>query len=203
MMFFCATRVDLSEVSKPKSSQSPEPVESPLVSFSENNFQSVSCSSHKQQSSSSLAATQQITQQHLDAVKTEYEFKQRSEAFTQWLTKNQQEKAWFDLGVEMGGRFDAEEADYSWSLAEEAHLQSLFSQAPALAGVALKSTRCKSTQCQITISVMDQNHANETAMVISRTLGGEGATQIIIDNQIQKGEAVFYVARNEKGFEFN
>lgn len=200
---FCAAGVDLSEVSKPKSSQSPELVGSPLVSFSENSFQAASGSSHKQQSSSSLAATQQITQQQLDAVKTEYEFKQRSEAFTQWLTKKQQEKAWFDLGVEMGGRFDAEEADYSWSLAEEAHLQSLFSQAPALAGIALKSTRCKSTQCQITISVMDQNHANETAMAISRTLGGEGTTQIIIDNQVQRGEAIFYVARNEKGFEFN
>lgn len=200
---FFVTREGLRGSSEPKFSQPPEPVGPPLVSFSENNFQSTSDSLHKQQSSSPLAATQQITQQQLDAVKTEYEFKQRSDAFTQWLTKNQESKPWFDLGVEMGGRFDAEEADYSWSLAEEAHLQSLFSQAPALAGVALKSTRCKSTQCQITISVMDQNHANETAMAISQTLGGEGVTQIIIDNQVQKGEAIFYVARNEKGFELN
>lgn len=198
-----AVKEDLGEVTEPISLRLPELAQPSPARFSENNFQAASSSSRKQRSSSSSAVTQQVTQQQLDAVKTEYEFKQRSEAFTQWLTKNQQEKAWFDLGVEMGGRFDAEEADYSWSLAEEAHLQSLFSQAPALAGVALKSTRCKSTQCQITISVMDQNHANETAMAISQTLGDEGATQIIIDNQIQKGEAIFYVARNEKGFEFN
>lgn len=145
----------------------------------------------------------QLAQQQIDAVKTEYEFKQRSEAFTLWLTNHQKEKSWFDLGIEMRGRFDAEEIDHSWALAEEARLQSLFSQVPALAGVALKSTRCKSTQCQITISVMDNDHANETSMAISQVLGGEGSAQIIIDNQIQQGEAILYVSRNEKGFEFN
>jgi hypothetical protein len=200
---FLAIKEDLGEVSEPISPRLPQLALPSPANLSENNFHSDSDSSRTQQSSSSLAVTQQVTQQQLDAVKTEYEFKQRSEAFTQWLTKNQESKPWFDLGIEMGGRFEAEEADYSWSLAEEAHLQSLFSQAPALAGVALKSTRCKSTQCQITISVMDQEHANETAMTISQVLGSEGATQIIIDNQVQKGEAIFYVARNEKGFEFN
>ncbi len=145
----------------------------------------------------------QLAQEQVDAVKAEYEYQQRAEQFTQWLAKNQQEKPWFDLGMEMRGRFDTEDTDHSWALTEESHLQSLFSQSPALAGIALKSTLCKSTQCQITVSVMDNDHANETAMAISRVLGSEGSAQIIIDNQAQQGESILYIARNEKGFEFN
>ena len=153
--------------------------------------------------SSSAANEYQSMQEQMNALKAEYELKQRAEGFTQWLIKNQQEKAWFDLGIEMRGRFDAEETDHTWALEQESHLQSLFSQVPTLAGIALKSTHCKSTQCQITISVMDNDHANETAMAISQVLSREGAAQIIIDNQAQQGEAILYVARNEKGFEFN
>lgn len=170
----------------------------------ENNFHDVAGASINQQSPPSPElVVDQSAQDQIDAVKTEYEFKQRSEAFTNWLTKNQETKPWFDLGVEMRGRFDAEEADHSWANEEEGHIQSLFAQEQALAGIAVKSTQCKSTQCQITIGVMDQEHANETAMTISKVLGGENFSQIIIDSQVQKGETIFYVARNEKGFEFN
>jgi len=150
-----------------------------------------------------VPAVDQSAQQQIDAIKAEYDVKHRSEEFTQWLTKNQKEKSWFDLGIEMRGRFDAEETDHSWARAEEGHIQTLFAQEQALAGIALKSTQCKSTQCQITISVMDQDHANETAMTVSKVLGGEKFSQIIIDSQVQQGETIFYVARNEKGFEFN
>ena len=143
------------------------------------------------------------SQQQIDAIKAQYEFEQRSAKFTDWLTKNQKDKPWFDLGVEMNGRFAAEETDYSWATAEEGSLQALFIQDPALAGIALKSTSCKSTQCQITVSVMDQDHANETAMAISKVIGSHKATQIIIDNKVKQSEAIFYVSRNEKGFELN
>lgn len=152
--------------------------------------------SHSEQSNSS-----QPMQQQIDAVRAQYEFEQRSEKFTNWLTKNQKEKPWFDLGVEMGGRFEAEETDYSWAASEEGYFQTLFTQDPALAGIALKATSCKSTQCRITVSVMDQDHANETAMAISNVIGSHKSTQIIIDNNVKQGEATFYVSRNEKGFE--
>ncbi len=160
---------------------------------------------HKEQSlvNPEPSLADQSAQHQIDAIKAEYEFKQRSEAFTNWLTKNQETKPWFDLGVEMRGRFDAEKTDYSWANAEEGHIQSLFTQEQALAGLALKSTVCKSTQCQITISVMDQHQANDTAMTISNILGRNKSTQIIVDSQVKQGEAIFYVSRNEKGFEFN
>jgi hypothetical protein len=143
----------------------------------------------------------QPSQQQIDAIKAQYEAGQRSEKFTDWLTKNQKDKPWFDLGVEMNGRFAAEETDYSWAAAEEEYLQTLFVQEPALAGIALKSTSCKSTQCQIKVSVIDQDHANETAMAISKVISSNKSTQIIIDNKATQGEAIFYVSRNEKGFE--
>lgn len=149
-----------------------------------------------EQSNSSQPSRQQI-----DAIKAQYEAEQRSEKFTDWL-KNQKDKPWFDLGVEMNGRFAAEETDYSWAAAEEEYLQTLFVQESALAGIALKSTSCKSTQCQIKVSVMDQDHANETAMAISKAISSNKSTQIIIDNKATQGEAIFYVSRNEKGFEF-
>ncbi len=144
-----------------------------------------------------------INQTADNLTKEGYELKERASSFTNWLTKNHQEKPWFDLGIEMRGRFDAEETDYNWASAEEGHIQSLFVQQQTLAGIAVKSTTCKSTQCQITISVMDQDHANETAMTITRVLSGENFSQIIIDSQVQQGETILYVARNEKGFEFN
>lgn len=150
-----------------------------------------------------LSIADQIAQHKIDAVKAEYELKQRSENFTEWLTKNQTDKPWFDLGIEMRGRFDAEDTDHDWALTEEGHIQSLFSQEQALAGIALKSTFCKSTQCQITVSVLNQDHANETIMSISKVLSGENFSHVIVDNQAQLGETVLYVARNEKGFEFN
>lgn len=176
----------------------------PSQAAHENNFHSsVVASVDEPKKSPAAPVLDQSVQQRIDAITTEYEVKQRSEEFTQWLLKNQKEKSWFDLGIEMRGRFDAEETDHSWALNEEAHLQSLFSQAPALAGVALKSTRCKSTQCQITISVRDQDHANEIAMAMSQVLGSEKTAQIIFDSQVQQGETILYVARNEKGFEFN
>lgn len=200
---FSAVTADAGEISEQKSPAIPEIVKPLPVKDGENNFHENQGFAHQQQSPSSLAATNQISQQQLDAVKTEYEFKQRAEGFTQWLTNNQEAKPWFDLGIEMRGRFDIEEPDYQWALTQESHLQDLFSQTPALAGVALKSAICKSTQCQITISVLDHEHASETATAIGKVLGSEGTTQIIIDNQIQKGEAIFYVARNEKGFELN
>lgn len=170
----------------------------------ENNFHGVAgVSANQQKKSPPELVVDQSAQDQIDAVKTEYEFKQRTEAFTNWLTKNQETKPWFDLGVEMRGRFDAEETDHSWANEEEGHIQSLFAQEQTLAGIAVKSTQCKSTQCQITVSVMNQDHANETAMAISKVLGGEKFSQIIIDSRVQKGETIFYVARNEKGFEFN
>jgi hypothetical protein len=170
----------------------------------ENNFHGFAgVSANQQKKSPPELAVDQSAQDQIDAVKTEYEFKQRTEAFTNWLTKNQETKPWFDLGVEMRGRFDAEETDHSWANEEEGHIQSLFAQEQTLAGIAVKSTQCKSTQCQITVSVMNQDHANETAMAISKVLGGEKFSQIIIDSRVQKGETIFYVARNEKGFEFN
>lgn len=145
----------------------------------------------------------QSSQQQIAAIKAQYEVEQRSAKFTNWLTKNQNDKPWFDLGAEMSGRFAAEETDYSWAAAEEENLQTLFVQESDLAGIALKSTACKSTQCQITVSVMDQDHANETAMAISKVIGSHKSTQIIIDSNVKKGEAIFYVSRNEKGFELN
>jgi len=170
----------------------------------ENNFHGVVDGASKQpKSAPSELALGQPSQHQIDAIKAEYEFKQRSETFTNWLTKNQETKPWFDLGVEMRGRFDVEEIDHSWANEEEGHIQALFSQEQALAGIAIKSTQCKSTQCQITVSVMDQDHANETAMAISKVLGSENFSQIIIDSRVQQGETILYVARNEKGFEFN
>lgn len=143
----------------------------------------------------------QPTQHQIDAIKTEYEFKQRSESFKNWLITNQQTKPWFDLGTEMRGRFDAEEIDHAWASTQEGRLQSIFIQEQALAGIAVKSTVCRSTQCQITIGVMDHNHANETSMAIIETLSAEKFSHIIIDNQVQLGEATFYVSSNKKGFE--
>lgn len=150
-----------------------------------------------------VSQSSSVSQTADSLAKNDYELKERASSFTNWLTKNQQEKPWFDLGSEMRGRFDAEETDYNWASAEEGRIQSLFTRQQSLAGIAVKSTTCKSTQCQITISVMDQDHANEMAMTLTKVLSSEKFSQIIIDSQAQQGETILYVARNEKGFEFN
>jgi hypothetical protein len=188
-------------------SSSPQNAFTPLMATAESaekNSQLPATSGSDLSSLSSVSSSANlITQAQIDAIKEEYEIKQRAQAFTSWLTKKQETTPWFDLGTEMRGRFDEEEKDHQWASLTEGNIQSLFSQDPALAGIALKSTSCKSTQCRISISVMDQEHANETAMQITQILGREKFSQIIIDSQAQQGESVFYMARDDKGFKFD
>ncbi|PUA28149.1 MAG: hypothetical protein B0W54_16840 [Cellvibrio sp. 79] len=133
----------------------------------------------------------------------DYELKERASSFTNWLTKNQQEKPWFDLGVEMEGRFENEEKNIVWADEEESQIQTLFGQEQSLSGIALKSANCKSTQCQLTVGVADQEQANQIAMAITQTLSGKNFSQVIIDSRIKQGETILYVTRNPNGFELN
>lgn len=144
-----------------------------------------------------------ISQTVDNLAKEDYELKERASSFTNWLTKNQQEKPWFDLGVEMEGRFESEEKNIVWADEEENKIQSLFGQEQSLSGIALKSANCKTTQCQLKIGVADQEQANQIAMAISQTLSGKNFSQVIIDNRITQGETIFYITRNPKGFELN
>lgn len=136
-------------------------------------------------------------------LKEDYELKERASSFTNWLTKNQQEKPWFDLGVEMEGRFESEEKNIAWADEEESQIQTLFGQEQSLSGIALKSANCKSTQCQLKVGVADLEQANQIAMAISQTLSGKNFSQVIIDSRIKQGETILYVTRNPKGFELN
>ncbi len=142
-------------------------------------------------------------QQQLDALKAEHEFNARTEKFSAWLVKSRQENPWFDLRLEMRQRFETEDVDHRWASTEEARLQNLFSEHQALAGLAVKATTCKSTQCKITVGVVDANHANEAAQAISQVLGENRHSHVIIDNQAQQGETFLYVPRDEEGFDFN
>jgi hypothetical protein len=154
----------------------------------------------KLQSADSVTPT---AQQQLDALKAEQEFNRRTEKFSAWLVKSKQENPWFDLRLEMRQRFETEDVDHRWASTEEARLQNLFSEHQALAGLAVKATTCKSTQCKITVGVVDANHANEAAQVISKVLGENRHSHVIIDNQAQQGDTFLYVPRNEEGFDFN
>lgn len=181
-----------------------------VVNLSQTNIerdfqQSIALANETELSSTPQKSTvvEQSTRRQIDAIKTEYELKQRSESFTNWFIKNQETKPWFDIGIAMRGRFDAEEVDHDWASTEESHLRSIFTQEQALAGIAVKSTVCRSTQCQITIGVIDHDHANETSMAIIEALSAEKFSHIIIDSQVKQGETIFYVSSNEKGFELN
>jgi hypothetical protein len=136
-------------------------------------------------------------------VQEDFELKERASSFTNWLVKNQQEKPWFDLGVEMEGRFENEEKNIIWADEEESQIQTLFGQEQSLSGIALKSANCKSTHCQLKVGVTDQEQANQVTMAISQTLSGKNFSQVIIDSRIKQGETILYVTRNPKGFELN
>lgn len=186
-----------------KSIQASNAIESPSIIAENNVNDDAQLSANQQKNSLPAPLISQATQSEIDAIKAEYEIKQRAESFVHSLTKSREASPWSDLGGEMRERFAAEEIDYEWANREEGHIQSLFLQKDELSGIAIKSTTCKSTQCQITISVMNQHHANETAATITKVLGAEKFVQIIIDNQAQQSENIFYVARDGKGFEFN
>lgn len=168
---------------------------SQLSSLPKDNSRNVTAKIVIQSSSASQAAD--------NLAKEDYQLKERASSFTNWLTKNQQEKPWFDLGVEMEGRFDSEEKNIAWADEEESQIQTLFGQEQSLSGIALKSTNCKSTQCQLKVGVTDLEQANQIAMAISQTLSGKNYSQIIIDSRIKQGETILYVTRNPKGFELN
>lgn len=191
------------ELSIQKSIQASNAIESPRVIAEDNFNDDAQLPTDQQKKSLPASVINQTAQSEIDAIKAEYEIKQRAESFVHSLTKSREASPWSDLGGEMGERFAAEEIDYEWANREESHIQSLFLQKDELSGLAIKSTTCKSTQCQITISVMNQHHANETATTITKVLGADKFVQIIIDNHAQQGESIFYVARDGKGFELN
>ena len=191
------------ELPTQKSIQASNAIKSPHIIAENNEHNDAQLSANQQKNSLPAPLINQATQSEIDAIKAEYEIEQRAESFVHSLTKSREASPWSDLGGEMRERFAAEGIDYEWASREESHIQSLFLQKDELSGLAIKSTTCKSTQCQITVSVMNQHHANEVATTITKVLGAEKFVQIIIDNKAQQGESIFYVARDGKGFELN
>ncbi|MGD8176290.1 hypothetical protein [Marinimicrobium sp. ARAG 43.8] len=148
-------------------------------------------------------SSEQSTQEKIDAIKEDYEFRRRSDLFTSWVLEETKNNFQFDIGHEVNERFSVEEIDYDWAYDAEGSLQSMFTQEQDLSGVAMKSTVCKSTACQIVIGVVDVDHASDSADLVIKTLSETGFSHIVVDNQIDKGETTFYVSRSEKGFELN
>ncbi|MDO3383041.1 hypothetical protein [Gilvimarinus algae] len=150
-----------------------------------------------------LLEQQRLSQENIESIKTRHELEKKSKEFVTWLTDQQEDKPWFDLGSEMRKRFDAEEKDFTWAIEEENRIHNLFYSNENLSDIALKSATCKSTQCQLVVSVVSQDHANEISMALTQELAAANFSQIIINNEIDHGEALYYLSSDQKGFGFN
>jgi len=139
----------------------------------------------------------------IDVLKTEYDFSQRSSSFTRWFLSGQEAGVGFDIGSEMRRQFDAEQVDYFWADSAEELIYDAFVNEKILAGVAIKFAVCKTMQCQITISVMNRAHMSEVVLAIIDVFGGSGFSHIVVDDQSQRNETVFYISNSEKGFELD
>lgn len=127
----------------------------------------------------------------------------RAEKYMKWSMEQTKKTGDFSLGNEMQTRFNAESINQEWASAQEKKLAGLFVEKAELSGVALKDTKCRATQCQISIGVNNIEQANFIAEKFSKLAAENKFMSVIAVPDITAGNTMLYVSSSDQGFEFN
>lgn len=151
----------------------------------------------EQQSSAKPAPNQQL-QDQLHALETEKQLR-KAEDFSKWIMESQNASAAFNLNKELLHRFEQEPRNPEWAEQQENYYRQLFSDKEALRGFAFRDTQCRSTQCEVTVSISSTEQAQQLLQSMNSTL--QDAT-ILVATDEQRGTCKLYIGSHEKGFEF-
>lgn len=121
-----------------------------------------------------------------------------------WVMQVHEVDSNFDLNNELLNRFEQENKDPAWAEQQESYYRQLFNEQSELQGIALRDTRCRSTQCEITIGISTIEQSNQLLQTISNSLTVDGqAVAIMIAADESRGISRLYISNNENSFEPN
>jgi len=161
-------------------------------------LQQLRAQSSTQQTSASSEANPQL-QDKLHALEMEKQLR-RANDFGRWVMDAQRSNTRFDLNSELSHRFAQESRDPVWAEQQENHYRQLFSSKEELRGFAFRDTQCRSTQCEITVSISNSEQSQQLLQTMSKALQGSA---ILLATDEQQGTSKLYISSTEKGFEFN
>lgn len=135
----------------------------------------------------------------LEALEME-KHQRNAEDFGAWALNSQKANPNFNLDKELSNRFQQESRDPVWAEQQENYYQQLFSSQEELRDFALRNAQCRSTQCEVTISVSNSEQSQQLLQTMTRTLQG---SVILLSSDDGSGTSKLYIGRDEKSFEFN
>ena len=157
-----------------------------------------SISSALQKNATADDAEQQL-QNKLQALEMEKQ-QRKADDFGAWAMDSQKVDSNFDVNSELSQRFAQESRDPVWAEQQENHYQQLFSNQEALRDFALRNAECRSTQCEVTVSVTNSEQSRQLLQTMSRALEG---SVILVATDEKSSTSKLYIGRDEKSFEFN
>lgn len=99
--------------------------------------------------------------------------------------------------------FDSEAVDANWAQSQETFLTNTFIENKKLAGIAVKSTICKTDKCQIVLAASSTEDANKNLDLVFQALREKNeSVAIVASPDVQKSTTTLYVSRDGKDFEF-
>lgn len=152
-----------------------------------------------QQHTSISSETNQLLQDKLHALEMERQLRKAND-FGNWVMEAQRSNTRFELNGELSHRFAQENREPVWAEQQEIHFRQLFTNKEELRGFAFRDAECRSTQCEITVSVSNSEQSQQLLRTMSTALQ-DSVVLLAIDEQ--QGISRLYISSSEKGFEFN
>lgn len=107
------------------------------------------------------------------------EVRQKTQEFSDWLHKNAERNQSFNLESELTNKFEQESVDFEWAASQEQELYNLFSSNTELAGFALKSAQCKTTECRISVGIESIDQANQLVEMVGQLLHAKNKERLL------------------------
>lgn len=100
--------------------------------------------------------------------------------------------------------FDSEVRDPQWADQQENSYRNLFSETPELSGFALTNSQCKSSQCELTVSIGNLEQSDQLLEKMNRVFANNNKNAVIVvAADAQSGTTKLYISEDPKSFEFN
>lgn len=143
-------------------------------------------------------ASSKLLKDKIDLLESEKQ-KRKANDVNNWIMDKQKTDKKFDVNKELSDRFERESIDPVWAEKQENHYRQLFGSQENLSDFALRDTRCRSTECEVTFSISSPEQSFQLLNAISSKLQG---AEILVATDAAQGVSKLYIS-SQKGFELN
>lgn len=149
------------------------------------------------------STTEQQLQTQLQQLEMEKQLGKATD-FNNWMLQAQEENPDFNLNQTLAQNFNNETRDPVWADAQENHYRDLFIDSAELADFALKDSQCKSSQCELTVSIGNLEQSDQLLEKMNKVFAANNQNiAIVIAADAQTGTSKLYISEDPKSFEFN